>query len=173
MNIMLIGFKSCGKTTTGRALAQELAMTFVDTDAHLEQRHARLTSENLSFREIFRHYGRDYFLDLEAQVLASLAEADHQVIATGGGTVINQPLPPELCRQATVIYLEVLPEILWSRIQAGGRPAFFKTANPQQEFYELFRQRAPIYQQLADYTVEVSDGDVDRILIAIKQRLTF
>ena len=37
MNIILIGFKNCGKTTIGKMLASTLNYKFVDTDILLEK----------------------------------------------------------------------------------------------------------------------------------------
>ncbi len=168
MNIILIGFKSCGKSTIGQALAMELKMTFVDTDTLVEQMYAAQTGESLPFREIFRQHGRDYFTHLEQSVLTELATRDGYVIATGGGTVIHGTIPPLTRRQSTVVYLAVSPEVLWPRIKEGGLPSFFKTDTPQQEFYNLFRQRAPIYQEIADTIIEVSHGEVGKSVAQVK-----
>lgn len=160
MNLILIGFKSCGKSTVGLAVAERLGLTFVDTDTLVERKHATLTGESLPFRELFRLRGRAYFTELEQQILAEIAHLDHHVIATGGGTVIHGPIPAATRQQSTVVYLAAQPNVLWPRIKQGGIPTFFKTAHPQHEFYELFKQRAPIYQALADYIVDVSHQDV-------------
>lgn len=171
MNIILIGFKSCGKSTVGRVMAEQLGMTFVDTDTLVEQKHAALTGESLPFRELFRQHGRAYFTELEQQILAEIAHLDRHVIATGGGTVIHGPIPAATRQQSKVIYLAVQPNVLWPRIKEGGLPSFFKTSRPQHEFYELFKQRAPIYQTLADYIVEVSQDDVVQSVEKIAQIL--
>ncbi len=169
MNIILIGFKSCGKSSDGQALAKRLAMSFVDTDSLIEQQHATAKNEPLTFREIFKQYGQVYFRALEQQVIAQLGQLDNYVIAVGGGTFINHPIPLEVRHQAKIVYLTVEPEILWQRIQAGGLPAFFKESDPRQEFYQLFSQRDPIYQQLADVTVEVSYCNVEEAIEKIQQ----
>lgn len=156
MNIILIGFKSSGKTTNGKILAEQLNRAFVDTDHLIEQRHTMLTQEVLPFREIFRHYGQDYFLELEAHVLTDLPHLENHIIAVGGGTFINHAVSEAVRETAHLVYLYVKPQILWKRIEAGGIPAFFKTDKPQSEFYDLFEKRSPIYRQVADYTVEVN-----------------
>jgi len=171
MNIILIGFKSSGKTTTGMALAKQLNWAFVDTDQLLEQRHTVLHHETLHFREIFRQYGRDYFLKLEAQVVAELPQLQEQVIAVGGGTFINQVVSSELRQTARLVYLQVTPQILWQRIMNGGIPAFFTTDDPETEFYNLFQQRAPIYQKLADYKVTANHNSPTFVAQKILQQL--
>ncbi len=171
MNIILIGFKSCGKSSDGRALAEQLNLAFVDTDSLIEQRHAATKQEILTFREIFKQYGAPYFRDLEQQAIAQLGQLDNYVIAVGGGTFINHPVPLEVRQQATIVYLFVKPEILWQRIQTGGIPAFFKEENPQQEFERFFKERNPIYQQLANFTVEVSHCDITQAVEKIRQAI--
>lgn len=160
MNVMLIGFKSCGKSTVGAALAERMGWAFVDTDTLIEQRHAAQSGEALSFRAIYREHGRDYFLDLERQVVADLERCDNYVIAAGGGTVINHALPAGLRRNATLIYLEVAPEALIARIREGGTPAFFTGEDFEAEFRRTFAARHPIYRDLADYVIAAGDRSI-------------
>ena len=52
MNIILIGFKGCGKTLIGKTLAAKLKRGFYDTDSIIESVYAEETKSYLSFREI-------------------------------------------------------------------------------------------------------------------------
>lgn len=156
MNIILIGFKSCGKSSTGRELAYQMGMSFVDTDTLLEQRYALQHNPPLSFREIYRTHGRDYFLELERQVVQDIGTFDECIIAVGGGTFVNHPITDAIRTRATIIYLDVAPHILLGRIERGGVPAFFDNADFQQEFLQLFHERDPIYRQVAHICLDVS-----------------
>jgi shikimate kinase len=171
-NIILIGFKSCGKSMIGRALAQDLGMPFTDTDALLEALHRQATHEILTFREIYRQYGQDYFRGLERQVvLEQLPQLTNHIIATGGGTFINHPPPEAVRHEAVIVYLEVDPKVLLRRIQRDGQPAFFTGTDLQADFAHHFQERHPVYQALADYTVNVSHGDPARAVMQIKEAL--
>ena len=77
--IALIGFMGAGKTTVGAILAARLGWDFVDTDALIEVRAGAPVAA------IFRERGEQAFRDLEADVLAELAQRQRAVIATGGG----------------------------------------------------------------------------------------
>ena len=56
-NIILTGFMGTGKTVVGRAVAQELGMSFLDTDQEIEGR------EGSSIRDIFSRFGEEHFRD--------------------------------------------------------------------------------------------------------------
>lgn len=44
-NIVLTGFMGCGKTTIGKALANELGFAFLDTDEYIEKSTQKTISE--------------------------------------------------------------------------------------------------------------------------------
>ena len=57
---------------------------FVDIDQAIEKK------EGMKVREIFDHTGEAYFRRLEKQTLAEVLERNGQVIATGGGAVLDE-----------------------------------------------------------------------------------
>ena len=79
-NLVLTGFMGTGKTSVGKAIAEKLGRTFIDTDAWIEQRTNRLVSA------IFVEDGEDRFRAYEAEACEALAEPRNLVIATGGWT---------------------------------------------------------------------------------------
>lgn len=170
MNIILIGFKSSGKTMIGNALADELGWTFADTDQLLEKKHKKLKGEKLAYRAIHKKYGRDYFRELEGQVVDGLPKLKKHVVASGGGTFINHALTDELRKNAMIIYLMVPPMVLWGRLQYGGMPAFFKGPNHQLEFSRYYHKRSPLYHNLADYIIS-ADQTLSVTLAEIKECL--
>ncbi len=170
MNIILIGLKSCGKSTVGAALAQRLGMAFVDTDTLVEQLHTARGGAVLSFREIYRQHGKAYFLDLEQEVVSGLADLAGHVIAAGGGTFINHEVPPLLRQRAHLVYLHVPVQVLSARIAAGGTPAFFGSNDITTEVERLFAERHPHYLQQANLSI-AADAPVDALVEEIIARL--
>src|SRR5581483_6571307 len=73
-----------GKSAIGRTLAKKLRRRFVDLDALIEK------SEGMKVREIFTQKGESYFRRLEKRVLEEVLARDGQVIATGGGAVMDE-----------------------------------------------------------------------------------
>lgn len=167
MNFIVIGFKSCGKSSAGRELAHRCGMVFCDTDTLLEQRYTDMTGDVLSFREIYRNHGRAYFLELERQVVESLHMVDNTVIAAGGATFINHPIDSELRRRSVIVYLDVLPDVLIQRIERGGRPAFLDTDDWKDAFLQTYQEREPRYRTLADYCINAGTCSAEEVAEAI------
>ena len=80
----LIGYRACGKTTVGKALAKRLNWAYIDADEYLERAAKR------TIAEIFKTDGEAAFRELESKCLAEILSGDHDtVISTGGGCVIR------------------------------------------------------------------------------------
>ena len=75
-----MGYMGCGKSTLGRALADELGVQFIDLDAYIEERYHKKVSE------IFAEMGEQDFRQMERRMLEEVAECSDVVVACGGGT---------------------------------------------------------------------------------------
>lgn len=176
--IILIGMKSSGKTTTARLLSQKLGILFRDMDAEIEKLHEARQHESLRFRDIFKKYGKEYFRTLETGALEALAATLHEqsfVLATGGGLPLTEENRGILKQMGTVVYLDVRQDVLYTRIVAGGVPAFFPYPDdPRRSLAEVLDVRRPIYAKLADITVECRTESprwiADRIIQALEER---
>src|SRR5581483_10132189 len=82
-SIVLVGMMGAGKSSVGRRLAARLGIPFVDADAEIESAAGR------TIAEIFAEHGESYFRAGEARVIARLLEQGPQVLATGGGAVMD------------------------------------------------------------------------------------
>jgi shikimate kinase len=81
--VALFGFMGVGKSVIGKLLAEELGLSFVDLDEELVCRTGR------SIESIFEEDGEKRFRVIEKVVTKEYATLDGQVIACGGGTVID------------------------------------------------------------------------------------
>ncbi len=61
--IYLVGFMGCGKSTVGRALADELGWTFVDLDEEIERK------QGATIASIFDTRGEAAFREMECDAL--------------------------------------------------------------------------------------------------------
>lgn len=139
-----------GKTTVGRALARKLRWSFVDSDHEIERR------TGVSVATIFEIEGEDGFRRREAQVIAELAEGRGQVLATGGGAVLNPDNRTAMRAGGLVVYLRVSPRLLHERTRHDrGRP-LLQVADPLARLVELYDQRDPLYREVASVII---DGD--------------
>lgn len=82
-NLILIGPMGAGKTSIGRRVAARLALDFVDVDQWIEA-HA-----GVSVRTIFDIEGEAGFRRREHAALQTLCAGHEQVLATGGGAVLE------------------------------------------------------------------------------------
>jgi len=78
-HIVIMGFMAVGKSTVGRLVADQLGLSFVDTDRLIAN------MEGLTVEEIFDQKGEPYFRKLEHQVLSDVLRGEAAVVSTGGG----------------------------------------------------------------------------------------
>ncbi len=141
-NIILTGFMGTGKSTIGRTLAQRLDMTFVDTDALIEERCGCCVAD------IFARQSEAAFRAMEADLVAELAARQGLVIATGGGLVMNPDNVQKLEASGRIFCLTATAEEIFQRIssQDHARP-LLQQPDPRQRISELLQQRNPVYRQ--------------------------
>ena len=155
LNVILIGFMGCGKTTVGSLLARQLGFQFIDTD------HLVAQSAQLSIPSIFETEGESGFRARESAALDSLASTQHAVIATGGGIVTVPANVPKLRAIGLVIWLNPPEATLFSRIQRNQDRPLTRTPNPRQTLTDLLALRRPLYAAAAHLDFDVSDVNPD------------
>jgi shikimate kinase len=138
-NIILCGFKSAGKTTLGRKMAQELGWRFIDTDLLIPCQYSRERPA------IFREY--------EKKVICSLTGLQRCVIATGGGAILDQENVTLLKKLGKVIYLFVPKETLKKRLLQGPLPLFLDPENQEISFEKMYEERERLYAAIADFQI--------------------
>ncbi len=151
LNVILIGFMGCGKTTIGSLLARQLGFQFADTDQLVTQRAHR------PIPRIFEEDGEAGFRSLESAVLRDLKSSDHCVVSTGGG-VVTVPANTLLLRSlGLVIWLNPPEEVLYHRIMRNQDRPLVRTPDPRRTVHELLEVRRPLYAAAAHLDVDVSD----------------
>ncbi|PIQ69088.1 MAG: shikimate kinase [Candidatus Taylorbacteria bacterium CG11_big_fil_rev_8_21_14_0_20_46_11] len=164
-HIILIGFKSVGKTVIGKRLAQMLGRTFLDLDVAVERKHGK----GMSCRAIVASEGEEAFRTLESGALADILKTNESVILALGGGAVMSSVNQELLRAHTVVYISASPDALFERIMKGGRPAFFSTdLTDRKAFDKLYTEREPIYEKSAKFKVQNEKGVKDTVEKIIK-----
>lgn len=158
MNLIFCGLQNSGKTTIGQLLAIRLGWDFIDTDQLIEGRYGRTQS----CREIFIKEGESTFRALEKKVIDSLKVLKNCVIATGGGSLVNPENKNILEQLGKFVYLKANPQLLWTRI--GSIPALLDQNEPKKSFLELAKNRIPIYESVAHYTIETDTLTPEQIV---------
>ena len=145
--IVLVGPMGAGKSTIGRQLARHLGYDFHDSDRELEYR----TGANIPW--IFDMEGESGFRDRESRVISELLQKDRIVLATGGGAVLRPENRRTLAR-AFVIYLKVPPDLQYERTRRDRNRPLLQNQDPRGILERLFRERDPLYTEVADLVVE-------------------
>ncbi len=161
-NLFLIGLPGAGKTTLGRQLARRLTKDFVDADAELERRLG------VSIPTIFEIEGEASFRDREEAVLDDLVRRRDIVLATGGGVVLRPANRTRLKANGTVAYLRADPEVLWERVHKARHRPLLNTTDKRARLEQLFRDRDPLYREVADVLVESDREQIARFTQALE-----
>jgi shikimate kinase len=168
-HLWLIGMMGSGKTDVGRRVAGRIGLRFVDTDEVIA---ARL---GCSIGRLWGTRGEEAFRDMEAAVVASLADStDPAVIATGGGAILSDDNIAAMRGSGIVVWLEGDPEVLAARVGDGeGRPVLGADASAA-ALADLLESRRSRYAATAtrrvptdDMTAEAVAGEVVRLWNAI------
>lgn len=164
--ILLTGMMGSGKSEVGRALAERLGWSFIDTDAEIEQRRG------LSVAEIFRENGEAGFRELERAEIAALPD-QRVVVALGGGALAQAENRLLLQQRGALVWLDAEPETLAGRVgESDERPllAGLSGADRTERLRALRAERAADYGK-AEIRVETdgrSPGEVcDAVLAAL------
>lgn len=149
MKVVLIGYRGTGKTQTGRLLADELEVPFLDTDSLVEDFAGQ------KIPEIFSNQGEAGFRELEHTIIRALP-SKNCVISTGGGAVLRTDNIAMLRKNATIILLTAKEDTIFRRISGSDRPSL--TMQPMQdEVKQLLAARQDAYFSAADFCVS-TDG---------------
>lgn len=164
-SIVLIGMMGVGKSSIGRRLGARLGIPFVDADVEIER------AAGMSIADIFARHGEAAFRSGEARVIARLLNSGPQVLATGGGAVMDPATRALIQERGVSIWLSAEFELLLRRIskRKAERP-MLQTADPAATLRELLAAREPIYA-LADLTVQSRDVPHDAVVAEIVERL--
>lgn len=171
-HIILIGFKSVGKSAIGRELARQLERQFIDLDEEMEKAYVREHKEQLNCRQIMLREGRRVFRKLEHEVLKMVLSRKNRpaVIALGGGTPIYEKNNP-LLKSHTLIHITAPKAIVYERIIIHGRPAFFSPdEHPLESFNRIWKERESVYDSLSSIKIDNS-GSIQQAVSAIKMSL--
>ena len=161
-SIVFVGMMGAGKSSIGRRLAARLGIPFIDADAEIE------SAAGMTIPEIFDKHGEPYFRAGEARVIARLLDNGPQVLATGGGSLIDVQTRTLIGEKGVSIWLKADIDVLLKRTKRrNDRPL-------AEKIRDLLPIREPLYAQ-ADIVVqsrdEPHDNIVDEIMIQLPKRL--
>lgn len=153
--VILTGYRATGKTSIGKILADMLGFKFIDTDRVIEKRQGE------SIAEIVDRGGWDLFRRQEEALLIELAQRDHLVIATGGGSVMHEKAWEKLRQNGLSVWLTADINTICRRLAADDntddlRPPLTEMGT-MDEICMVLNERQPLYEKCSDLIVKTDD----------------
>ena len=149
-----------GKSAVGKALAQRLGISWVDSDSWIEAKQGQ------SISEIVSDLGWPAFRALELEFTCEMNDKVPMVISCGGGFPLAHENRQWISRNCTSIYLRVDKEILLKRLvdETSNRPLLQEKNREEliQFIDEELTERESVYSK-ADWVID-ANGTVEEIL---------
>jgi shikimate kinase len=157
-SIVLVGMMGAGKSSIGRRLAGKLGIPFIDADTEIEN------AAGMTIPEIFDKHGEPYFRAGEKRVIARLLDNGPQVLATGGGAVMDQSTRDLIHIKGISVWLKADLDVLLKRTKRrNDRPL-------AEKIKDLLPQREPVYS-MSDIVVQSRDEPHETIIDEIIAKL--
>lgn len=161
MNIVLIGYRCCGKTSAGKLIAEKLGRRFIDTDELI------IKKEGCTIDETVSRHGWQYFREIEKGIIRDVSSHENIVVATGGGVVLNKENVRNLKTNAFVVWLYADMETIKKRLNEDkmsveNRPSL-TGEDPSDEINKVMEVREPLYKSAGDMMIDTSNLEISKV----------
>ena len=169
MNLFLTGYRCSGKTTIGKSIARTIDWSFVDSDLFV------IKESGKSIQDIIKTEGWDAFRRMERSALKQICANDRQVVATGGGMVLDEANIKTMQASGVVIWLDADAETIQKRMLQDKSTENFRPAltdkGLMEEIEDMLLQRRPYYKSTSDFTIPTDDVSINEITQRIIEKL--
>ncbi len=169
MNLFLIGYRCSGKTKVSKSIAKKLGWAFVDADAML------VAASGKNIKDIIDIDGWASFRRMEHITLTQICAKKRQVVATGGGVVLDAANIAAMKSSGQVIWLNATADTIRSRMQADANTEHLRPALTDRgalaEIENLLTERRPLYESASDVLVHTDGIPVAEIAKRILDKL--
>ena len=141
--VVMVGMMGAGKSAVGKALATDLGVPFLDSDAEIER------AANATIAEIFARDGEAFFRARESEVLNRLLSGAPCILSTGGGAYLASANRAAIAEHGVAVWIKADLELLWNRVKHKTTRPLLRTADPKGTLAALLDQRAPVYAEAA------------------------
>ncbi len=171
MNIFLIGYRGSGKTSVGSSLSDVNGWPFIDTDFQL------VKELGMTISEIVDKKGWDFFREKESAVLKKVCKHDKQIVATGGGIVLNKENRVNMKKNGTVVWLKATFATVKKRMLLDSKTKDFRPSLTSKELDEEIKEtlllRKLYYEKAMDFSIDTDNLDIDGVCNAVITNLRF
>ena len=151
-----------GKTTLAKKLSELMNKSYVDLDDLIE------LEENMPINEIFSNYGEDYFRKIENIALRSIGNSE--IIACGGGIIMNKNNRKFLIKNGFTIYLKTSLPILEKRLKGKNKRPLIKNMDLRKTLTDIYNDRRKSYEDTANLIIKTDGKSLDRIASIIQEK---
>ncbi len=164
--IVLVGMMGCGKTSIGRRLAKRLELSFYDSDHEVE------AAAGCPIKEILSVFGEEAFRSGEHRVISRLLDQETHVLATGGGSFMNNETRSLIKEKAISVWLKADLDTLVARVSRRNDRPMLIEGNQRETLEAFIAERYPVYEE-ADIHVQTLDeptnATVERVIQATSE----
>jgi len=165
VNTVLFGIKGCGKSILGKRVAIKLRRAFIDTDYLIEEIYQTHCNKRLGCREIYEEVGEIGFRTLEYEVIQSLQDVQHSVIAVGGGAMLSYDNVEALRKSSKLFYLFCEREVLKRRLLSlETLPYFIDPKDTDTSFNKTYDERDESYRKLDAHILNVTQMEDSEVI---------
>ncbi len=150
MNLILIGYRATGKSSVGRLLSDRLKWPLADTDEMIQEKAGR------TIPEIVEQEGWDYFRELEKETVKRVSAFDRQIIATGGGVVLDRENTTRLRATGRLVWLQADVDTIQARLAADDFRPPLEGKDSSYEVAGLLEKRRPAYTRAAHISIDTT-----------------
>ena len=169
MNLFLIGYRCSGKTTVGKSIAMTIDWSFVDSDLLVIKKNGN------SIKDIIDTAGWRAFRRMERSTLRQICTKDRQVVATGGGVVLDADNIKAMKASGTVVWLEASAATIQERMRQDKNTENFRPAltdkGRMEEIEDMLLKRNPYYESASDLFIQTDNATIDLITHKIVQKI--
>lgn len=170
-NLVLIGYRASGKSSVGSELARRLNRPLVDLDEVL------VAEAGCSIADIVAQEGWEEFRRREKELTQRFSQTREQVLATGGGVVLDPENVEILREHGIIIWLKAEPAVIRERLGLDAATQAFRPSltgsDTMAEVDKVLAEREPLYRDAAHIVIDTAgliiSQVVDRILAALTE----
>ena len=169
MNIFLIGYRGSGKTSVGGSLSDIIGWPFIDTDFQL------VKELGMNISEIVDKKGWDFFRKKETAVLKKICNHDKQIVATGGGIVLNKENRANMKKSGKIVWLKATFATVKKRMLLDSKTKDFRPSLTSKELDEEINEtlllRKPYYEKAMNFSIDTDNLDIHGVCIGVMTNL--
>lgn len=169
MNIFLIGYRGSGKTSVGGSLSDIIGWPFIDTDFQL------VKELGMNISEIVDKKDWDFFRKKETAVLKKICNHDKQIVATGGGIVLNKENRANMKKSGKIVWLKATFATVKKRMLLDSKTKDFRPSLTSKELDEEIKEtlllRKPYYEKAMNFSIDTDNLDIHGVCIGVMTNL--